>query len=733
MSNKALKLPGHPSLMPGESLASFLVRLARANFYDPPSILTRLILDGEPGSVKDSLSYPRQASTFERIATLTGIEARELYAATPHALGRVLTFPANKVDLLWLRGGASVSLLPAPIDPTLFRPARASQFCPKCLGQAAYHRLIWLPVVTSVCLDHDCLLVHQCHACHRRVSVRDIVEAHCGACRANLRRSPAVPVANEFGRYAQTLVQAWLSRDVLQPPDLHNIPAHPPCVLYRVLHGLRFSIYKLVESQWSYLQTPGEQDNDLKGSSQAGTRSLTPRQSYCVYTTALKSLTRWPAEFYRLLDALYPGSESKVRNTRIRQDLGLLYSDWFERNWQYPQFDFIQNAFDNYLADHYSLSRSIQNLGRVTRYPELVERFSFVSLNHASEMLGVSPSTIQKLISVGLLTSYPGNAEGSSICYVKKPDLEKLRRSWSFLLNLGELAKKLGVSEDVTLDMVKAGLFSIGVARAHVFSEWKFGEIAIQKFISKVQDRTALFPVDDPILPFAPMTLTEASRKLATAGLNAALILERVAEGKLPAYRYASRAFFCGEILFDPSDISKCSGAVKVENNWLARAEVAKRLKIKDSTLARWVKARLITPIAYRAGAQYFNRDEVEKFAADHLTSQEAAEFLEVGELTVQRWARQGRLEAVSGPEIDGCHAYRFKRKYLMRWKEERLSFGQAVQLLGVSSSTLHRWIAERKIAPREDMGGKQRWFTRQAVLELHIQLQQSLLLAQTV
>jgi excisionase family DNA binding protein len=367
------------------------------------------------------------------------------------------------------------------------------------------------------------------------------------------------------------------------------------------------------------------------------------------------------------------------------------------------------------------------------KYPELIERFSFVSINHASEMLGVSPSTIQKLINVGLLNSYPGNAEGSSICYVRKSDLEKLRRSWSFLLNLGELAGRLGVSEDVALDMVKAGLFSMSLARAHVFSEWKFGEIAIEKFISKLQDRTALFPVDDSALPFAPMTLTQASRKLAMVGLNAALIFKRVAEGKLPAYRYASRAFFCGEILFDPSDISECSRAVKVENGWLARAEVAKRLKIKDSTLARWVKTRLITPIAYRAGAQYFNRDEVEKFAVDHLTSQEAAEFLEVGELTVQRWAQQGRLDAVSGPEIDGCHAYRFKREYLARWKEERLTFGEAVQILGVSSSTLHRWIAEGKIAPREDMGGKQRWFTRRAVLELHIQVQQSLLLAQNV
>jgi len=242
---------------------------------------------------------------------------------------------------------------------------------------------------------------------------------------------------------------------------------------------------------------------------------------------------------------------------------------------------------------------------------------------------------------------------------------------------------------------------------------------AVQAIISEVKVHTDLFFEDDPIKRFASVTFTEASRKLAIVGLNAALILQRVARGKLPAYRQALRPFLCGDILFDPTDISKCSRAVKAENNWLGRAEVTKRLKIKDSTLTKWVKACLFTPIAVHASAQYFNRDEVEKFVANHVTSEEAAALLEVGELTVQRWARQGRLLAVSGPEIDGCHAYRFEKEYLLRWRHDRLTFGQALQMLGVSNSTLHRWVEEGKIEPIGGMGGKQRWFSRSLVLEL--------------
>lgn len=120
-----------------------------------------------------------------------------------------------------------------------------------------------------------------------------------------------------------------------------------------------------------------------------------------------------------------------------------------------------------------------------------------------------------------------------------------------------------------------------------------------------------------------------------------------------------------------------------------------------------------------------FQTLKIMQFVAEHLTSEEAAKLLGVNKLTIQKWGRIGRLvdACVSGPNVNDCHAYLFNKERLIQWRNERPTFGEAIQLLGVSAATLHRWVIEDKIEPLEDMGGKQRWFSKQAIQELGMNL----------
>jgi excisionase family DNA binding protein len=38
---------------------------------------------------------------------------------------------------------------------------------------------------------------------------------------------------------------------------------------------------------------------------------------------------------------------------------------------------------------------------------------------------------------------------------------------------------------------------------------------------------------------------------------------------------------------------------------------------------------------------------------------------------------------------------------------------GEAMDMLGISKATLHRWVEQGKLTPLADMGGTQRWFAR--------------------
>ena len=115
----------------------------------------------------------------------------------------------------------------------------------------------------------------------------------------------------------------------------------------------------------------------------------------------------------------------------------------------------------------------------------------------------------------------------------------------------------------------------------------------------------------------------------------------------------------------------------------------------------------------------WYSRKDVDAFAARYITSKEAAILLACSELTVQSWARARLIPAASGPEIDGCHSYRFEKAKVLQWRAERMSYQEASQWLGRSKATLHRWIQQGKLLPLPDSRGKSHWFARSAVMQL--------------
>ncbi len=722
MNSLPEKLLGHPYLKGGESLASFLIRLGKANFYEPPGILAELIFEGagDEAFIKDRLDLPRQVTVFERITRLAQAEPLQLYAASAHRFARVITPPESKLDFLDLPEKSVVSLLPEGVAQKLLRPASACQYCPLCVKQAPYHRLNWVVIATAACLEHKCLLVNQCYNCQRPLQVLDIVNAGCSKCGVDLGKAPCVYIhGDEIGLLAQQVIQAWLFNTSVSLDSDCYMPLRSPRVLFRLIDGLRCTAQRLAISGWTYLHTLPVYHNSLEASFELGSRSLTPYQSYCVYSTAFQGILHWPKGFYEFLDAHYGQRDETVRASSIRKDLGSTYSHWLQRTWRHAEFDFVQEAFNLYITKQYGISASILHSNRFRNTPGLLDTFSEVSINYAAELVGVTPSTLQRFTRAGQLEMTKDDP-----IFVRQADVLKLYETWNSSAGLKEAAHVLGVSEDIVLAMVAIGLLASAQNPATGFQSWQFNEKDLYQLLEKIKSQTKVH-TEQGRVNFFSVSLICASRITTQIGLNAASILARVADGTLQAYRLPSSEFSCKDLLFDPNDLSAYIEAVKEERGWMSRKEVTKRLKIKDGTLAKWVRAGLLVPAVVHINAQYFDKATVEKFIVDHVTSEGAAKLLGIGILAVQRWVRQGRLQAVSGPGIDECHDYLFRKESLLQWRNGRLSFGEALDLLGVSASTLHRWTGEGKITPLDDMGGKQRWFPKETVLRLNQEMEQ--------
>ena len=668
-----------------------------------------------PDRLHDRPDSPARVETYQRLAALTGAPVADLYAVTIHRFAPTLSPPTRRVPWLTLPGGMAVALLDTGSMQKRLRRESHGAFCPQCLAEAAYHRLIWTPVASAVCLRHQCLLVDRCPRCGAATAVRAIAAAGCASCGADLTAWTGRSVADDaFGLFAQRVVQAWL----LGEPPPHD-PAFPllelpPAVGYRVLDGLRL-LAQGAGPDWPYLHPAG---NGAAGPAQGFW--LTPAQGHRLYATALKALLRWPQGFYAFLDAyLEREAPSNRRRGWLGPRLGALYSTWLGRHWEHVSFAFLQVAFDQYLLDRFGRLHAVSQLGRSRHEPDLGARLP-LNLCQAADLIGTTEEMLYRLLQRRRLTRY----EAVDLEQPQPPTLVSRTEvlTWRDQPTLAEAAALLGVSYWVLTDLIACGFLPPRHQLADEAPGWRFNRATITACHARVAARVATLPVDTVAAENGYLTLSGAARVMHVLGLTAAALLVCVAEGTLPAYHPATSPVRLRDLRFARADLTAYAERHKAKRAWLSRAEAAQRLGVSERGLHRLVDCGVLMPVPLPSPAYFFERAAVERLRDGHITSDMAAVLLGIGREALLRWTRSGRIQAVSGPGIDDAHHYRFNCSALAEWRAARLTVGEAAALLGVTTSKLAHWTNAGKVAPLADMGGKQRWYARREIVRLRVE-----------
>lgn len=90
------------------------------------------------------------------------------------------------------------------------------RFCPYCLKEKSYYRLLWRIADISICADHGCKLLNSCGACGKHILLSNMYKTHlfeylCPFCNSYLCNSKASPAnANELKKNKWTM-KAWTS------------------------------------------------------------------------------------------------------------------------------------------------------------------------------------------------------------------------------------------------------------------------------------------------------------------------------------------------------------------------------------------------------------------------------------------------------------------------------------------------------------------------------------------
>jgi hypothetical protein len=77
---------------------------------------------------------------------------------------------------------------------------------------------------------------------------------------------------------------------------------------------------------------------------------LTPEVAYILFATAFKALVSWPGGFYEFLDAFQQRNGRQAKKY-LAKDFGAVWSVCLENRWASPYFQFVQEAFNQYLRD----------------------------------------------------------------------------------------------------------------------------------------------------------------------------------------------------------------------------------------------------------------------------------------------------------------------------------------------------------------------------------------------
>jgi excisionase family DNA binding protein len=714
----------HP--VPLESLASLLERLRQANYYEEASWFRSLI----PPSHGQHANLLRAATNYRLLAELTGLAIEQLQMLTLH---RFVPFYYPPEALPHLP--QEYDDLPTPMwEPrALELYVHGQQYwkvCPLCWKQHHAVLLPWSLRHVTTCASHRVLLVDHCRACGTPLRV-NMAAGSCAACGEDIGRFVALPLdGHESSLVLTELVwsAAGCEAGVSPPGSLPVSPQHP-------LHQM--SRTTLLHFLWRFGQLLVRHDphNPLFDAAQSlfgapwaapptFMRTTPVKDVHCVLVAVLTLLLNWP-------DALHMTFERIVaqerQETKIHARFPYILAEefvgsawaWFHQGW----IDFMQQR-----VGHSSLVYPWLRYYRTAQRSAEADIPPLLSQREAARLLHVGERSLRRSLDKAELqaTVRPRRGSRREWQLIGAESVQQLQAWRASFLTLAQTATYCGTSEDQVVALVAAGMLQADHGPLHdSIPTWSFAQDVPRQFLAKCLDHL-------PTLPPSPadntqLSLSQALRVLSPAGERLPGLLRAVQQGSLAAYHQPEAVGLQG-LWFERSDVSARLEQVQQakEHSTYTVEEVCALLHCKPPALRRWHRTGLLIPCKVENGPagtrMWYAIQDVVVFRERYITTDRAAELLCCTPLTTQHWAKAGRIAAVTGPDIDGSHAYRFDREALVQWRYERLTVGEAATLLGVSVSTIDRWAREGSIEPLPDMGGKQRWFAREALLRCRSQ-----------
>ncbi len=574
----------------------------------------------------DNLVHPHHPDTYRILSELVGRSVQELWQGTFHRYASIIDNAPIQSEQLVFASKGAIKVYSGS--------SKRIHYCPRCLQESDTHLIRWMNKWLVICDEHSCLLHDACPACQQALNVKSVVAHKCPACEFDLRTSPIHLVNSD----SQNLIYSLFEKATI----LEGLPPVSIPDLLRLIRGLSRVVAHHPNLIDRSIAPIGARESILTTK-----RIWEPVQTLLLVDVAVNGLRDWPHGFHRFLDAI-----TIDKTHRVQTDFGSLYTVYLEREWR--DIACVQEAFNQYLQQSYPLSASVMKTQRVVDAPD------YITVKEASDVLHVSESSLRTLIEANVIATHD-DWTGR----VLRKSVDGYRKQLDDALSLGETADRLNLSSSTVSELCQLGILT--VVRGATVDETQKWRIC-PKSVGDLQAQITQSK------PHRWKTIQSATRVLSRHQYTVALIIQAALEGHLTLYE---QWLVCSE------EIEKLRERLNQTKPILSVQESTKLLGLKRThILKKWIARGLLT--------HPLERQKILKFWDNYVWTEQAAEIMGVGILTVQKWARNGRLHPISGGEVDGLHRYLFRREEVIRFRpNNRLTTPQMAKRLGLSRGHL--------------------------------------------
>jgi hypothetical protein len=542
-------------------------------------------------------------NTCKKIQLLIGMDANKLFK---HSYLKYAEIPSEFAKITFLRTHI--------------------KYCPECLLEGRYHRLLWGLNLTTICIVHSKVLINKCNCCKKRIKMKFLFDATCKYCGHNLCNADTRLILKESDLYK--------SQDYFQKIIQGNIALlNSKVCLKELMELIRLALF-LLEGFMSFVEPFSEKivTSMSKGGYYENFRfGVALANAFWVYDN-------FPNNFYSLLS--YINENDYLNKKRKKNKLRSFLNDNI-------RFAMMKKAYIQYTENKITMGIVPRNIAAFDLEISKRVKKTYLTKKDIYSNCEITKNEVDKLCRNNVLRPIVINkGKQNDFLFCKdhvEEALKQFKKEQDILINKKNAATILGIRVEGINSLIEYGIINLypSVLNKNILL---LNRNDVFLLLTKInQSKKQIIHLDGNLL-----NLKRCFQKYATSGISLGKLMSLNEKNKLSIFGFNQIESF-HEIYFDENQIKEIYKEESIKASGFCLGDVSRLLGFGERTLHKMIDAGIIYPnniVKTKKGRKtfYFDVDYIQEFSKKYISVEEATKKYNLNESTIRTWIFNNKI-----------------------------------------------------------------------------------------